>query len=321
MQHGLVDDGGTWFFNNATLDLSLELADLGYDIWATNSRGSTYSNRHVNYTVDDHQFWNFTLHEMGKYDVPANVEYVLSHSQGNFKQVIWFGHSQGTAQWFIANALDSELAAKFKAFIGLAPVMYVYNQNSVLATTLSLLEIPDLLVEYIDSFLYIPQLSALGPVFLHAFPRFVWNIVQTIVGFDKEQHLDLAMLPMMGRNDVGGTSTKNLLHWVQMVRAGYFQQFDFGTSDLNMIAYGQSYPPQYNTANFKTNLAHVNMLLFAGGNDALVVPTDYAKLLNILPANVKSKVVADYNHLDYMWSADVNQYINEDVRQFLSSLE
>jgi hypothetical protein len=27
-------------------------------------------------------------------------------------------------------------------------------------------------------------------------------------------HMDLGMLPMMGRNDVGGTSTKNLLHWV-----------------------------------------------------------------------------------------------------------
>jgi lysosomal acid lipase/cholesteryl ester hydrolase len=46
MQHGLVDDGGTWFFNNATMDLSLQLVDLGYDIWATNSRGSAYSNRH-----------------------------------------------------------------------------------------------------------------------------------------------------------------------------------------------------------------------------------------------------------------------------------
>lgn len=64
---------------------------------------------------------------MGKYDVPANVDYVLKHAQGNFSQVIWFGHSQGTAQWFIANALDTELASKFKAFIGLAPVMYVYN--------------------------------------------------------------------------------------------------------------------------------------------------------------------------------------------------
>ncbi len=41
------------------------------------------------------------------------------------------------------------------------------------------------------------------------------------------------MLPMMDRNDIGGTSTKNLLHWVQMVRAGYFQQFDYGSSEAN----------------------------------------------------------------------------------------
>lgn len=80
MQHGLIDDGGTWFFNNATLDLSLQLVDMGYDVWATNSRGSAYSNRHVNYTVEDDEFWNFTMHEMGKYDVPANVRYVLVNS-------------------------------------------------------------------------------------------------------------------------------------------------------------------------------------------------------------------------------------------------
>ena len=97
MQHGLVDDGGTWFFNNATLDLSLELVNLGYDVWATNNRGTAYSNKHVNWTVNDKEFWNFTMNEMGKYDVPANVKYVLSHAQGNFDQVIWFGHSQGTA--------------------------------------------------------------------------------------------------------------------------------------------------------------------------------------------------------------------------------
>jgi hypothetical protein len=79
------------------------------------------------------------MHEMGKYDVPANVKYVLSHAQGNFDQVIWFGHSQGTAQWFIANALNNDLTKYFKAFIGIAPVMFVYNQDAVLATTLSLL--------------------------------------------------------------------------------------------------------------------------------------------------------------------------------------
>jgi hypothetical protein len=77
----------------------------------------------------------------------------------------------------------------------------------------------------------------------------------------------------------------------------------------------------YNTDNFKTNLASVNILLFAGGNDALVAPTDYAKLLKILPANVKSKVIPDYNHLDYMWAADVNEYVNDDIRAFLKSLQ
>jgi hypothetical protein len=99
------------------------------------------------------------------------------------------------------------------------------------------------------------------------------------------------MLPMMGRNDVGGTSTKNLLHGVQMGRSGYFQQFDFGSAAANQVAYNSDYPPQYNTQTFKTNLAHVNILLFAGGNDALVASADYKKLLNLLPGNVKSKVI------------------------------
>jgi len=260
------------------------------------------------------------MHEMGKYDVPANIHYVLSHAKG-FDQVIWFGHSQGTAQWFIANALDSDLAKYFKAFIGLAPVMYVYNQNSVLVTTLSLLEVPDIVVCYKDSLLYMPGFNEIGTVFLHYFPRFVWNIVQTVVGFDKNLHLDLGMLPMMGENDVGGTSTKNLFHWVQMMRSGYFQQFDYGTPEANMRQYGQTTPPLYNTDNFKTNLAKVPIFLFAGGNDALVASDDYAKLLNILPASTKSKVITDYNHLDYMWAADINSNVNSDIFDFLKTLQ
>jgi len=91
MQHGLLDDGGTWFFNNASLDLSLELVDRGYDVWVTNSRGTVFSNSHVNYTIKDAQYWNFTFHEMGLYDVPANIQYILSET--GFDQVVYFGHS------------------------------------------------------------------------------------------------------------------------------------------------------------------------------------------------------------------------------------
>jgi len=76
MQHGLMDDGGTWFFNNSTMDLSLELVDRGYDVWVTNSRGTVFSNTHVKYTTADKEFWDFSFHEMGQYDVPANLNYI-----------------------------------------------------------------------------------------------------------------------------------------------------------------------------------------------------------------------------------------------------
>ena len=62
------------------------------------------------------------------------------------------------------------------------------------------------------------------------------------------------------------------------------------------------------------------MLLFVGANDALVQPSDYSRLLNLLPGNVKSKSIEDYNHLDYMWASDINSYVNNDVREFLASI-
>lgn len=83
-----------------------------------------------------------------------------------------------------------------------------------MVTTLSLLEIPDLIYEYAWEFMYLPTISPWAAPFLHLMPRFIWNFIETVVGFDKSYHLDLGSLPMMGRNDVGGTSTKNLMHWM-----------------------------------------------------------------------------------------------------------
>lgn len=96
----------------------------------------------------------------------------------------------------------------------MAPVAEVYNHKSVLVKTLDLLQIPDLAYEYMWAFGYIPAVSTYAAPFLHYFPRTIWNFIQTVVGFDKIYHIDLGSLPMMGRNDVGGTSTKNLMHWM-----------------------------------------------------------------------------------------------------------
>ena len=59
MQHGLVSSSADWIMNSGQESLGFILADLGYDVWLGNSRGNTYSNRHVNLSTDDPKFWAF----------------------------------------------------------------------------------------------------------------------------------------------------------------------------------------------------------------------------------------------------------------------
>ena len=59
MQHGLVSSSADYVMNLPEQSLGFILADLGYDVWLGNSRGNTYSNKHVNMTTDDPKFWAF----------------------------------------------------------------------------------------------------------------------------------------------------------------------------------------------------------------------------------------------------------------------
>ena len=81
-------------------------------------------------------------------------------------------------------------------------------------TALDLLNIADIIYKWFDHFLYLPVLGPkLLPV-LDYLPRTVWAGVCALVGYDSGYHIDLGELPMMARNDVGGTSSKNTMHWI-----------------------------------------------------------------------------------------------------------
>ncbi len=81
MQHGLLDDGGTWFFNSqASFDFAFLLVDAGYDVWATNNRGTVFSNMHTKLKPSQPEFWDFSFDEMAKYDVPANLDYIAKET-------------------------------------------------------------------------------------------------------------------------------------------------------------------------------------------------------------------------------------------------
>ena len=91
MQHGLLDHGGTWFYLQHEMSLAFQLVDDGYDVWVGNNRGTINSLRHHYYSVADDEFWDFTIDELAKYDVPANINYILEET--GQQQVIYIGHS------------------------------------------------------------------------------------------------------------------------------------------------------------------------------------------------------------------------------------
>lgn len=71
------------------------MADAGYDVFLTNSRGNFYSRKHIYKNPDDPKsgFWNFSFYEMGIYDLPAVIDYVRKTTCS--QKIYYIGHSQG----------------------------------------------------------------------------------------------------------------------------------------------------------------------------------------------------------------------------------
>lgn len=63
-----------------------------------NSRGSMYSKNHLTLDPDGFEFLDFSFWELGKYDNPAMINYVLEHTE--LEKLSYLGHSEGTASMF-----------------------------------------------------------------------------------------------------------------------------------------------------------------------------------------------------------------------------
>ena len=97
-----------------------------------NSRGNKHSRNHLEIKPEAQEFWNFSFHEMGIYDIPAFIDHIISENSFSEK-IIYIGHSQGTAQVHCALSENYEyMKAKIKLFIALGPVAKTHNLDSKL---------------------------------------------------------------------------------------------------------------------------------------------------------------------------------------------
>jgi len=100
--------------------------------------------------------WHCSWHEIGYYDLPAMIDYILEKT--GYSELYYIGYSQGTTVFFVMGSEKPEYNAKVKGMISLAPAVFLSNQRSPLITFL--IHIYDLL-EVIQGFviLYFVQYS------------------------------------------------------------------------------------------------------------------------------------------------------------------
>ncbi|XP_042764087.1 lipase member J-like isoform X5 [Panthera leo] len=130
LQHGLLTSGSSWVSNLPNNSLGFILADAGYDVWLGNSRGTTWSRKHLYLKTNSKEFWAFSFDEMAKYDLPASIDFIVKHT--GQKEIFYVGHSQGTTIAFITFSTIPKIAEKVKIFFALAPVFSIKYSNSPL---------------------------------------------------------------------------------------------------------------------------------------------------------------------------------------------
>ena len=79
MQHGLISSAETYIMNKENSPAFI-LGNAGFDVWLGNNRGTIYSrkNTHFEPSKDPSDFFDYSFYELGKYDAPAQIDFVRS---------------------------------------------------------------------------------------------------------------------------------------------------------------------------------------------------------------------------------------------------
>jgi len=322
VQHGLLCSSIDWLVMGPEKGLGYILADDCFDVWLGNSRGNTESRAHVSLDPSKAKFWKFSWHEMGIYDLPAVIDYILNVTQQ--PALHYVGHSQGTTQFFIFASEKPEYHQKIKSMHALAPVAFMNHLESPFVKALSYLNGPleDItsligLNEFLPTTKFLSNLGGNLCVDEHPTLQAICaDVLFLLCGFDSVE-LNATMLPVIVGHTPAGASTRQLLHYAQEIVSGKFRQYDYGLLG-NLKHYNSVHPPEYDLTK-----ANVPIALHYSRNDWMAAEKDVERLAEKLPNVIGRFLVKfdQFNHLDYMWAIHVRPYLYDRVLNLMNRFE
>ncbi|XP_064488561.1 gastric triacylglycerol lipase-like [Ornithodoros turicata] len=304
LQHGLLGSSADWVINFPSQSLGFTLADAGYDVWLGNVRGNTYS-RHLHYTREDSEFWNFSFDQMIEYDLPATLAFVLKVAGAN--KLHYVGHSQGTLIMFGLLSERPKYKEKIKLFTALAPVTTLIYARSPIRLLTPFAEEISLLLRLLgnEGFLTNDQIIKLFADIVCTVDatKPVCELPLTILYGSNPKQRNETRLPVYINHIPAGTSVKYLVHFAQLIKQKAFQKFDYGP-EKNKLKYGQARPPRYDVSKVAAPVA-----LYWSQNDLFADPKDVSLLRSKLPNVVLYYRVPDkqFTHLDFAYGIHANR--------------
>ncbi|XP_066475072.1 lipase member M-like [Tiliqua scincoides] len=304
--HGLQLEGRCWIAGLPNNSLGFALADAGYDVWILNNRGTSWSRRHQTLSVDQEEFWDFSFHEMGIYDIPATINYILQKT--NQESLYLMGQSQGASIGFIALSVMPELAKKVKLLMCFAPVYTLVGNKG---PSMIFLLLPDGFKKFIwgnKEFCFLSnKLKALNAN-ICSYPvidKICLQLIFLSVGRNNN-NLNVSRVDVYLGIFPDFTSTKTMIHWGQIARSKEFKYFDYGSK--NKAVYNTTTPPFY-----KIEDMIVPTAVWNAGKDLMVEKVDIDRLLPRIPQLVFHKFIPDWQHSDFMWGLDAPKRLYPDV--------
>ncbi|XP_044018740.1 lipase 3-like isoform X1 [Aphidius gifuensis] len=313
---GLGSTSDIWLIN-PNRSLAKQLADEGYDVWLANFRGTTYGRDHVTLSPNDKKFWDFSFHEIGYYDVPRTIDYVLNAT--NQSSLICVALSMGTTLSFVTLSEHPEYNSKIKLVIESGAIAGFFDKQfkdmrpiTVFSTVINLIDptgtfemsLPNL----INSILFEEFCVNLNLVDYCLLPLYIF------CGQNDDQ-LDANIYVNLLNYFPDGTSAKTFLHYAQLANYRKFQQYDYQNEKENIDHYGTLQPPQYNLENIKSPM----IIFYCLKNDPLSTFEDVTEIAKRISSRVIVEPVSDedFNHVNFVTARDVKKIFNDRVIEYL----
>ena len=317
LQHGLLDGGFTWLILEQD-SLAKKLCDEGYTLYLPYMRGSQFSRSHLDYDSSlNSDYWEFSFDQMAEYDLPAVVNYIKQRD--NVEKIYYIGHSQGTLIFFLAYMNDPEFLEKnIKKFVALGTVPNVNNAPHFLIKLFEKSNILDLIP--VKNFLSFPkEIGQILVPFCTSKAKYLCNTILSLCfgGIEDTRRIDYERL---GKNiflyEPGGTSLRNMKHWIQIYKAKRVQKYDFEDVFTNLMHYGRVTPPVYDLNKMKKY--SIPSLMTISDSDPFANPQDTLDFVD----NIENKNIVEilslhnYNHIDYFWADSAIEEIFPKVVDF-----